>query len=198
MNFQILRHIFHTFLNFHAKKAQFCPLCDDFKYIDNQNSTLDWRWALLVLYLLFWNHILIWFSVKFKLAANLALSSLDRYLWILNLRSSSKSCWWLNEALDLRCFFWTSLGWWWSMMLPKRLSSKDCCWETWTPFGHTWSSIVRVSSTFKSSISSWLTKERSSSDLLLGILMSQTFGGTSGTLLAIEIASCKTKRTCRS
>ena len=63
---------------------------------------------LLVLYLLFWNHILIWFSVNRKEMASRDLSSLERYLKeqkYYEMRISGYLWIWKLYSNDVHCFY---------------------------------------------------------------------------------------------
>ena len=72
--------------------------------------------ALLVLYLRFWNQILIWVSVKFNVNAKLVLSSLDKYL---EKSMCSISFKWICD------FFWV----WQSQLLDVHISLEISQWK---------------------------------------------------------------------
>lgn len=63
---------------------------------------------------LFWNHIFTWTSLSFNVLAICDLSSIERYFFVWNSLSSSKSCWLVNAVLLRRDLDPPSLSEFWS------------------------------------------------------------------------------------
>lgn len=83
---------------------------------------------LLALALLFWNQILTWVSVRWRLLENSALSAIDKYCFSRNFFSKDNNCWVVNGVLGFRfglCFLRLHFNFGGSPLLASAIRKKE-------------------------------------------------------------------------